>query len=133
MLGVNNKEGDKMELVPYFSPTGTTKGKAEELAKINLYPMFNYLKQIKYTRLSITNIPADIALQIIELGILKEKSRDDANHIGIAVANELNYIISWNFKHMINVKTVNGIRAITNLRGYKNIDLVTPTYFLGED
>ena len=95
--------------------------------------LFNYLKQIKYTRLSITNISADIASQIIELGILREKSRDDANHIGIAVANELDFIISWNFKHMINVKTVNGVRAITNLRGYKNIDLVTPTYFLGEE
>ena len=53
--------------------------------------------------------------------------------MGIAVANELDYIISWNFKYMINVKTVNGVRAITNLRGYKNIDLVTPTYFLGEE
>ena len=95
--------------------------------------LFNYLKQIKYTRLSITSVSADIASQIINLGILKEKSRDDANHIGIAVANELDYIVSWNFKHMVNIKTVNGVRAITNLRGYKDIDLVTPTYFLGEE
>lgn len=95
--------------------------------------LFDYLKQIKYTRLPITKESADIAKQIIELGILREKSRDDANHIGIAVANELNYIISWNFKHMVNVKTVNGIRAITNLRGYNDIDLVTPTFFLGEE
>ena len=95
--------------------------------------LFDCLKQIKYTRLLISNESADIAKQIIELGILREKSRDDANHIGIAVANELNYIISWNFKHMVNVKTVNGIRAITNLRGYNDIDLVTPTFFLGEE
>ena len=74
-----------------------------------------------------------IGKQIIELGILKEKSRDDANHIGIAIANDMDYIISWNFKHMVNVRTVNGVRAITNLRGYNDIDLVTPTYFLWED
>lgn len=53
--------------------------------------LFNYLKQIKYIRLSITNISANIASQIIELGILREKSRDDINHIGIAVTNGVDY------------------------------------------
>lgn len=95
--------------------------------------LFDYLRQINYKRLSITKESVNIANQIIDLGILHEKSRDDANHIGVAIENGCNYIISWNFKHMVNVKTVNGIRAITNLRGYNNIDLVTPTYFLGEE
>ena len=53
--------------------------------------LFNYLKQIKCTRLSITNISANIASQIIGLGILREKSRDDTNHIGIAVINGVDY------------------------------------------
>ena len=60
----------------------------------------------------------------------------DSNNVvffGGAVANGMDYVISWNFKHMINIKTVNGVRAITNLRNYKPIDLVTPTYFLGEE
>lgn len=34
---------------------------------------------------------------------------------------------------MVNVKTVNGVRAITSLRNYKSIDLVAPTYFLEEE
>ena len=93
----------------------------------------NYLKEIKFTNLSLSEESLSIGKQIIELGILKEKSRDDANHIGVAVANNLDYIISWNFKHMVNIKTVNGVRAITNLRGYNDINLVAPTYFLGEE
>jgi len=35
--------------------------------------------------------------------------------------------------NLVNIKIVNGVRAITNLRNYNNIDLVTPTYFLGEE
>lgn len=93
----------------------------------------NYLNEIKYTVLNLSETAISIGQQIIELGILKEKSRDDANHIGIAVANGMDFVISWNFKHMINIKTVNGVRAITNLGNYKPIDLVTPTYFLGEE
>ena len=84
-------------------------------------------------KISLSDESISIGRQIIDLGILKEKNRDDANHIGVAVANGMDYVISWNFKHMINIKTVNGVRAITNLRNYKPIDLVTPTYFLGEE
>lgn len=92
----------------------------------------NYLNEIKFTILNLSETAISIGQQIIELGILKEKSRDDANHIGIAVANGMDFVISWNFKHMVNIKTVNGVRAISLLNGYKTIDLVTPTYFLGE-
>lgn len=73
----------------------------------------------------------EIGKQIIDTGILKDKSRDDANHTGVAVANELDFIISWNFKHMVNIKTVNIVRAITNLRNRKPKEIVTPSYFLG--
>ena len=58
---------------------------------------------------------------------------DDCTHIGVALSNQLDYIVSWNFKHMVNVKTVNGVRAISILNGYKTIDLVSPTYFLEEE
>ena len=92
-----------------------------------------YLNEIKFIILNLSEEAISVGRQIIELGILKEKSRDDANHIGVAVTNGMDYIISWNFKHMVNIKTVNGVRAITNLRNYNNIDLVTPTYFLGEE
>ena len=93
----------------------------------------NYLNEIKFINLTLSKESVSIGRQIIELGILKEKNRDDANHIGVAMANNLDFIISWNFKHMVNIKTVNGVRAITNLRNYKPIDLVPPTYFLWEE
>ena len=31
--------------------------------------------------------------------------------------------ISWNFKHIVNVKTIRGVRAITNMEGYKMIEI----------
>ena len=31
--------------------------------------------------------------------------------------------ISWNFKHIVNVKIIRGVRAITNLEGYKMIEI----------
>lgn len=44
--------------------------------------------------------------------------------------NECDCIISWNFKHIVNVKTIRGVRAITNLEGYKMIEIWNPSVLL---
>ena len=43
------------------------------------------------------NIPLIAAM--IEI----QKSFDDCQHIGVAIINECDCIISWNFKHIVNV------------------------------
>ena len=86
--------------------------------------------QISYTTLDISDEVMEVAQKIVELGILTPKSYDDCQHIGAAVVNECDCIISWNFKHIVNIKTIHGIRAITNLEGYKNIDILSPTVLL---
>ncbi len=71
-----------------------------------------------------------MAEKIIDMGILTQKSFDDCQHIGVAVINECDCIISWNFKHIVNVKTIRGVRAITNLEGYKMIEIWNPSVLL---
>ena len=92
--------------------------------------MYDYLEQIDYTPIKITDDASDIAQQIIDMGILTKKSYDDCQHIAAAVVAECNCIISWNFKHIVNIKTIHGVRAITNLTGYKTIDILSPTVLL---
>ena len=84
------------------------------------------LKEIKFSLLEKDEDAERLASQIIELGILTNKSHDDCLHIAIAVLEACNYIVSWNFKHLVNVKTINGVRAITNLKGFSPIDIITP-------
>lgn len=71
-----------------------------------------------------------VAHKIIDMGVLTNKSYDDCQHIAAAVVAECNCIISWNFKHIVNIKTIHGVRAITNLTGYKPIDILSPTVLL---
>lgn len=89
--------------------------------------MLTYLSEIKYNILKSNDEIVDIAKQLIDMKILTTKSYDDCIHIATAVVNECNYIVSWNFKHMVNVKTIRGVRAITDLQGYRDIDIVQPT------
>ncbi len=67
---------------------------------------------------------------IIEIGILTQKSFDDCQHIGAAIVGGCDCIISWNFKHIVNIKTIRGVRAITSLQGYKPIEIWSPSVLL---
>ena len=88
------------------------------------------LQQIDFVTLDISDEIESVAHKIIDMGILTSKSYDDCQHIAAAVVTECNCIISWNFKHIVNIKTIHGVRAITNLTGYKSIDILSPTVLL---
>lgn len=92
--------------------------------------LFEYLGQIEYIPIEITDNMSDIAQQLIDMGILTQKSYDDCQHIASAVIRGCDCIISWNFKHIVNIKTIRGVRAITNLKGYKPIEILNPSVLL---
>jgi hypothetical protein len=93
----------------------------------------DYLKQIQYSTFEISQEISDVARQIISMGILTEKSFDDCQHIGAAVVNDCDCIVSWNFRHIVNIKTIRGVRAITNLKGYRQIEILSPSALLERD
>lgn len=92
--------------------------------------LYDHLSDIDYTRLEITAEILELAQKIVDMGILRPKSFDDCQHIAAAVVNGCDCIISWNFKHIVNIKTIRGVRAITNLEGYKEIDIINPSALL---
>ena len=89
--------------------------------------LIGYLSEISYNTVIITDEIRFYAEKLIAEGILTEKSRDDCLHIASAVVSQCNMILSWNFKHMVKVKTVNGVRSINAMLGYHSIDIFPPS------
>ncbi|MDO5564113.1 MAG: PIN domain-containing protein [Eubacteriales bacterium] len=90
----------------------------------------NKLNEIEYEEYKVNERTKNLATQIIRIGILTEKSFDDCQHIAVALQNDCDIIVSWNFKHLVNVKTINGIRAISMIEGYKTINIFDPLTLL---
>ena len=95
--------------------------------------LLGYLKEIDYTVVEAQGDAqvAAIASGIISLGILRQKSFDDCQHIAAAIISRCDAIVSWNFKHMVNIRTIKGVRAITTLEGYKDIVILDPFALIG--
>ncbi|MDR0330398.1 MAG: hypothetical protein LBH93_01640 [Chitinispirillales bacterium] len=72
-----------------------------------------------------------LASRIIDAGILTRKSFDDCCHIALAVLNNCDIIVSWNFKHLVNPKTIREVRAVTVAEGYKDVLICDPLMLIG--
>ncbi|MCL1858138.1 MAG: PIN domain-containing protein [Oscillospiraceae bacterium] len=90
--------------------------------------LLGFLAEIDYEIVSVTPEIERLAIMIISQGILTKKSYVDCLHIATAVVNDCNLLVSWNFRHLVNIKTINGVRAVSNLEGYKSIDIMQPHY-----
>jgi predicted nucleic acid-binding protein len=91
------------------------------------------LRSISCTELDETDEVMELAKQYINAGILKEKSFDDCQHIAYACVYNCDMIISWNFKHMVNIKTISGVKSVNALVGYREMPIYTPTMLVEGD
>jgi predicted nucleic acid-binding protein len=93
-----------------------------------------HLNSIPYTLITENLDILSIADQIVAADILKKQSSDDCEHIAAAVTAECDIIVSLNFKHLVNIKTINGVRRIMINDGYfKPIDILAPKSLVTED
>jgi hypothetical protein len=74
--------------------------------------------------------PSDEAARLADIyvaeGIIPQKYRADALHIAIAAVNNLDMIVSMNFKHIVKRKTILSTGKINLLNGYRAIEIYSP-------
>ena len=60
-----------------------------------------------------------------------EGSRDDAVHIAEAAVHGIDYLLSWNFRHLNNVVAQPLIRALCDQEGYTSPQICSPFELIG--
>jgi len=87
--------------------------------------LFEYLSDISYVTVDVDTEVEKVATLVKTNGLLvSNKCEADRLHIGCAVVHGCDVLVSFNFKHLVNVQTIKGVRAISNLCGYGNIDIM---------
>lgn len=104
-----------------------------ECGEEKLCILLEYLNQIEYTMVRADEDTIRLAGKFIDFGILRQKSFDDCQHIAAAIFAGCDIITSWNFKHIVNVKTARGVKIITTLEGYKDMLIYPPSALIEED
>ena len=72
----------------------------------------------------------DLAIQYILEKVVGQTSLADCLHIALATINRADFLISWNFKHIVNVQRIRGYNAINIKNGYKQLEIRSPRDFM---
>ena len=84
------------------------------------------IRELNPEELSVDENSQTLANRYIEQGIIPAKYEDDALHIAVASVNDLDVMVSWNFTHIVKVKTKREVTGINALMGYKEIEIYSP-------
>ncbi|GHS92124.1 hypothetical protein FACS1894139_09310 [Planctomycetales bacterium] len=96
--------------------------------------LLRYLAEIKYQEIATdTAVMITVAEQFVDFGILKQKSIDDCRHIAAAIVSDCDVIVSWNFRHIVNHKTITGVKTLARLNNYGDMLVYAPTVLVEGD
>ena len=80
----------------------------------------------KYNSLVITDSAKELAEYYINNGLIPESHIEDALHLAIATIHEMDILISWNYTHLVKLKTRHLVNALNLVSGYKEIEIILP-------
>jgi hypothetical protein len=64
--------------------------------------------------------------------VIPEKAREDAFHIAMAITQNMDYLLTWNCKHIANAELQKVIAQISHREGYEMPVLCTPEVLMGD-
>lgn len=67
-----------------------------------------------------------LAEEYIGLGIVPDRYITDAEHVAIASVSRVDYLCSWNFRHLVKVNTRREVNLLNALKGYGPLDIIAP-------
>ena len=83
--------------------------------------------------LEISNEAIELATEYIEEKVVGKTSFADCLHIALATINRADFLVSWNFKHIVNVERIRGYNSINIKNGYKQLEIRSPREFESYD
>jgi hypothetical protein len=75
----------------------------------------------------------ELAEAYIAAAVLTPRMRADAQHIAIATVGRVDVLVSWNFKHIVNLQRIHGYNSVNLRRGYPMIEIRTPREVLSDE
>ena len=83
--------------------------------------------QKEYTEfIEATSESVNLASEYISENVVGKTSYADCLHIALATVNRADLLVSWNFKHIVNVERIRGYNSINVRNGYKQLEIRSP-------
>ncbi|HHP7241657.1 MAG TPA: hypothetical protein ACFCUD_08280 [Cyclobacteriaceae bacterium] len=88
--------------------------------------LLNKIPREQQVFLELTEEARELANKYMDENVVGRTSRADCQHIAMATLAKADVLVSWNFKHIVNLDRIRGYNGINLLMGYNPIEIRTP-------
>ena len=74
----------------------------------------------------LTEEAKDLADKYIVENVVGSTSLDDCRHIALATINKVDVLVSWNFRHIVNLTRIRGYNGVNLKNGYQTLEIRNP-------
>lgn len=67
-----------------------------------------------------------LATSYISSGVIGAAKKVDAQHIATATVHRVDVLVSWNFKHIVNLERIHGYNSVNLRHGYPLLEIRSP-------
>lgn len=92
--------------------------------------LLNDIDENNIERISLDEKAKQLADKYIEANVVGKTSKADCQHIAMATISNADVLVSWNFKHIVNLDRIRGYNGINYQNNYKMIEIRTPKEIL---
>jgi predicted nucleic acid-binding protein len=83
--------------------------------------------------LALSQEAEELAAAYVDDGAIGPRMRADALHIALASVARVDVLVSWNFKHIVNLKRIHAYNAVNLKRGYPLLEIRSPREVPGDE
>ncbi len=87
---------------------------------------FKGLKKEHIEIVSVKDEAVNFARRYIDEKVVGETSFDDCVHIALATIHKVDILVSWNFKHIVNIYRIRGYNSVNLSCGYQTLEIRSP-------
>lgn len=88
------------------------------------------LSEAQIETVELTEEAVTLADSYVAERVVGATSRADCQHIAIATIRRVDVLVSWNFKHIVNLKRIRGYNSVNLKKGYPMLEIRTPAEVL---
>ncbi len=81
--------------------------------------------------LELTDTAVELAKALVQGGAFPSNAADDALHVSICSVHHVDYLLTWNFRHLDNAEVKPAVRTIVLNRGHLMPEICTPQELMG--
>jgi len=88
--------------------------------------ILNEIPEENIVKVELSEEAVNLAQKYIFEGIIGKGKLVDAEHIAIATLNRVDVLVSWNFKHIVNLQKIRGYNSVNLKYGYQLLEIRSP-------